>query len=112
MQASDSSADSDPTQGLADASADLMESLNNLIGSLEAPTAHAPAAAQHTLSDSAAHQQRSEAAAEAVAKLEDSVAAVTGDAQLTDDGQSQLARDFEQQQHPDIGLNYGMRICQ
>lgn len=49
-------ADSDPAKGLADASADLMQSLDNLLNSLENPQADNSVPEESFLESDAAHQ--------------------------------------------------------
>ncbi len=69
QEESDSSPDTHAAQGLADASAQLMQSLDNLLGSLEVPTEDTPDHAdlqqqQHDDYDWLPNQQRLQADAE------------------------------------------------
>jgi hypothetical protein len=77
QEESDSLPDTHPAQGLADASAQLMQSLDNLLGSLEVPTADSPDHADlqqqqqqhHHDDDWAPNQQRLQADAKAEVEL-------------------------------------------
>lgn len=76
QEESDSSPDTHPAQGLADASAQLMQSLDNLLGSLEVPTADSPDHAdlqqqhqQHDDHEWVSNQQRLQADAEPEVEL-------------------------------------------